>query len=199
MKNHSKTHNLAILASGSGSNAANFMAYYRDHPCIGVSLVVSNNASAYVLERAREAGIRTAVLPGPMWKDSRAVLSLFDRHRVTAIVLAGYMRLLPPYFIRKYPNRIFNIHPALLPDFGGKGMYGMHVHRAVINAGVTRSGITIHLVNERYDEGPILFQATLEVQPEDTPETLATKVQKLEHKHYPKTVENHLLKNPTPL
>lgn len=198
MKKPTKTHKLAILASGSGSNAANFMAYFRDHPRISVSLVVSNNASAYVLKRACEAGIPTAVLPGPAWEEPRPVLSLFDSYGITAVVLAGYMRLLPPYFIKKYPDRIFNIHPARLPGFGGKGMYGMHVHRAVIAAGEKQSGITIHLVNERYDEGPILFQATVEVEPGDTPETLAAKVQKLEHNHYPKTVENHLLKNHTP-
>ncbi len=195
MEHPDKKVHLAVLASGSGSNAVRFMSYFRDHPHIKVALVVSNNASAPVLHRARKAGVPTKVMPGPAWDDSVAVGTLFDHYRIDAIVLAGYMRLLPYFMIQKYPHRIFNIHPALLPDFGGKGMYGLHVHRAVINSGARKSGITIHLVNEKYDDGPILFQDTVDVLPGDTPEELAARVQHLEHYHYPRVVERYVLQD----
>ncbi len=183
---------LAIMASGNGSNAARFMEYFSSHPVIEVQLVISNNASAGVLDRAADHGVATRILPAKAWEDKEKVLSLFEEHAIDAIVLAGYMRLIPEWLIRKYPDRIFNIHPALLPDFGGKGMYGIHVHRAVIQSGVKRSGITIHLVNERYDEGQILFQKSIPVRRDDTPESLAERVQRLEHVYYPLVVEKHL-------
>lgn len=193
MKKSDKSFNLAILASGNGSNAASFIRYFRDHPLISVGLIISNNSSAYVLERASEAGLPAEVIPGPDWKDEARVKALFRRYHIDAIVLAGYMRLIPPYLIRMFPGRIFNIHPALLPDFGGKGMYGMHVHRAVLESGAEKSGITIHLVNEEYDKGRILFQKEVHISPSDTPESLAAKVQQLEHFHYPRVVEAVLL------
>ncbi len=192
MKKPIKKHRIAILASGSGSNAAKFISYFRNHPSISVVLVVSNNASAFVLQRAANAGVPQAVLPRKAWEEKREVLALFDSHQVNAIVLAGYMRLLPPWMTDRYSGRIFNIHPALLPDFGGKGMYGMHVHRAVIESGARRSGITVHLVNERYDEGPVLFQKQVDVLPGDTPETLSERIRQLEHEHYPRVVEEYL-------
>ncbi len=198
MKDPGTSYRLAVLASGSGSNAARFMSYFRGHPRIRVALVVSNNASAPVLQRAREAGVPAKVMPGPAWDDSRTAESVFNQYGIDAIVLAGYMRLLPSFMIRKYPGRIFNIHPALLPRFGGKGMYGMHVHRAVIDSGARKSGITIHLVNEKYDEGPILFQATVDVLPDDTPVDLAVRVRQLEHDHYPRVVEGYLLQGRVP-
>ncbi len=192
MKNPGQKYRLAILASGGGSNAANFMDYFYDHPKIMVSLVVSNNASAGVLEKASAYGVDSRVLAAPAWEDKHAVLALFDSYGIDAIVLAGYMRLIPGWLIHKYPNKIFNIHPALLPGFGGKGMYGIFVHRAVIQSGAKRTGITIHLVNERYDEGPILFQESIPVYPDDTPERLARRVQRLEHKYYPIVVEEEV-------
>jgi len=192
MKNPGQKLRLAILASGSGSNAARFMDYFQDHPDIAVALVVSNNASAGVLDKAAVYGVESRVLPAAAWEDKQAVLALFDDFGIDAIVLAGYMRLIPGWLIQKYPDRIFNIHPALLPDFGGKGMYGIYVHRAVIQSGAKRTGITIHLVNERYDEGRILFQESIPVYPEDTPERLAKRVQRLEHKYYPTVVEEEV-------
>ena len=198
MRRSTQRERLAILASGGGTNAARFMAYFREHDQVSVAWVVSNNASAPVLARAARAGVPSGILPGPAWDDEPAVLKLFEEHRITAIVLAGYMRLLPPYLIRQYPGRIVNIHPALLPRFGGKGMYGMHVHRAVIASGAGRSGITIHLVNERYDEGPVIFQKPIEVRPGDSPESLAARIQALEHQYYPPVVESYLLGKPLP-
>ena len=197
MKKTEKYLNLAILASGNGSNAARFIDYFRDHPAIHVGLIVSNNASAYVLERAKEAGVPTEVIPGPDWEKEEGVKAVFHRYQIDAVVLAGYMRLIPPFLIRMFSNRIFNIHPALLPDFGGKGMYGKHVHRAVLESGAAKSGITIHLVNEEYDKGRILFQEEVPISPSDTPESLSAKVQQLEHFHYPRVVEAELLQAAT--
>ncbi len=193
MKKTEKFLNLAILASGNGSNAARFIRHFHDHPVIRVGLIVSNNASAYVLERAGNAGLPAEVIPGPDWENEEKVKAVFHRYQIDAVVLAGYMRLIPPFLIRMFPNRIFNIHPALLPDFGGKGMYGKHVHRAVLESGAEKSGITIHLVNEEYDKGRILFQEEVAISPTDTPESLAAKVQQLEHYHYPRVVEAELL------
>ncbi len=194
MKKTEISFKLAILASGNGSNAACFIHYFQDHPEIRVGLIISNNASAYVLDRARKAGLPAEVVPGPDWKNEEKIKALFQRYNINAVVLAGYMRLLPPYLIRMFPARIFNIHPALLPDFGGKGMYGMHVHRAVLKSGAKRSGITIHLVNEEYDKGRILFQEDVRIAPAETPESLAAKIQQLEHYYYPRVVEAELLK-----
>lgn len=189
-------HQIAVLASGFGSNAAKLMDYFQNHPQIRVALVVSNNASARVLTKAGERRIPVEVLPGPAWENREKLLKVFENYQVETIVLAGYMRLLPPYFVKAYRNRIINIHPALLPAFGGKGMYGMHVHRAVIESGAQKSGITIHLVNEQYDEGEILFSKSLDVLPEDTPESLAKKVLELEHRYYAPVVENYILHGP---
>ncbi len=192
MKVLSQIH-LAILASGSGTNAANLARHFRHHPQIAVSLIVSDNRDAYVLQRAKDAGIPGAVIPPAEWKKQEKVLALFRRHRINAIVLAGYLKLIPAYLIEMFPERILNIHPALLPAFGGRGMYGMRVHQAVVDAGVEKTGITIHLVNEKYDEGRILFQKALDVNPGETAESLSSKVQALEHRYYPTVVENYLL------
>ncbi|MGM0574034.1 MAG: phosphoribosylglycinamide formyltransferase, partial [Bacteroidota bacterium] len=186
---------LAVMASGSGSNAASFFSYFEQHPSIGVALVVTNNPDAYVVERARAAGIPVEVISGKMWKEPEKVTAIFDAYAINAIVLAGYMKLIPSFLVRRYPDRIFNIHPALLPDFGGKGMYGRHVHQAVLDAGAQKTGITIHLVNEQYDEGPVLFQKAIPVLPDDTPESLASRIQEMEHYHYPRVIEQALLEN----
>ncbi len=184
------------MASGSGSNAENFIHYFREHSRIRVVLIISGNAGAYVLERAKRAGIPGVVLNPGAARDRGEAERIFDQYRIDAVVLAGYMKLIPPWLINRYPGKIFNIHPALLPKFGGKGMYGMHVHRAVIAAGEKKSGISIHLVNEAYDEGRLLFQASLDVLPQDTPQSLAEKIKKLEHAHYPEVVEKQLLNPP---
>ncbi len=184
---------LAVLASGSGTNAAKLIEYFSGHPVIELSLIVSNNPEAYVLQRAKKAGIPYVVITEREWDKKEAVTKLFSEHNIHAVVLAGYLLLIPGWFIRLYPNKILNIHPALLPGFGGRGMYGMHVHRAVIASEVKKSGISIHIVNENYDEGELVFQAELPVRQDDTAESLARRIQELEHTHYPAVVERYFL------
>ncbi len=192
MTNKQKIH-LAVLASGSGTNAENLFECFRRHSEINVSLVVSNNPEAYVLKRAKKAGIPYEVITKREWANRDAVVDVFRAYNISAIVLAGYLLLIPAWFVRMYSNKILNIHPALLPHFGGKGMYGMHVHRAVIASGAEKSGISIHVVNEKYDEGEIIFQADMPLHPGDTAESLAKRVQELEHKYYPAVVERYFL------
>lgn len=183
------------MASGRGSNAGRIISYFRDHHLIRIALVVSNNASAPVLEKAEREGVPVAVLPGSAWDDRGKAMGVFEGNCIDAVVLAGYMKLIPSYFVQRYHQKILNIHPALLPEFGGKGMYGMNVHRKVIESGAKYSGITIHLVNEEYDSGPVLFQARTMVRPEDTPESLAERIRALEHEHYPRVIEDYLCRN----
>jgi phosphoribosylglycinamide formyltransferase-1 len=184
-----KTTNIAIFASGSGTNAENMIRYFGNHQHVKISLIVSNNPGAYVLERARRHNIPSELMDKAFRNSRERVMALLDDHSIEFIVLAGYMLLLPSWLVQRFPGRIVNIHPALLPAYGGKGMYGDHVHRAVIAAGETRSGITIHYVNERYDEGDIIFQAQCPVMKDDTPESLAARVHELEYEHYPRVVE----------
>ncbi len=182
---------LAVFASGSGSNAENLIRYFRDHPDIEVVLVVSNRPDAYVLKRAERQNVPSVVITQTEWHNEDAIKNIFFNNRIDGVVLAGYLLLIPAYFIRMYPDKILNIHPALLPDFGGKGMYGMHVHRAVIDSGAEKSGITIHLVDEAYDRGKSIFQESLTVHPGETPENLAKRIQQLEHRYYPVVTERH--------
>lgn len=183
-----------MLASGSGTNVQNFIRYFEDHPMIEIALVISENPHAFVLQRAEAAGIPTLVIPRTEWAPGEVLLKALADYSVDFIVLAGFLRLIPQNIIKTYPRRIVNIHPALLPRYGGKGMYGMRVHQAVIDASEAVSGITIHLVNEHYDEGAILFQAEVEIKAGETPDSLAQKVHKLEYAHYPVQVEEYLLK-----
>lgn len=182
---------IAILASGSGTNAQRLMEHFKDHPLAEVALVASDQPEAYVLQRAWDMGVMSYRFNGTQLKDGTLLREL-QAQRIGLIVLAGFMRLIPAEMVAAYPQRIINIHPALLPKYGGKGMYGMHVHRAVIAAGERESGITIHYVNERYDEGEHLLQARCPVLPDDTPERLAERIHGLEHEHYPKVVERVL-------
>ncbi len=182
---------LAMFASGSGTNVANFIGYFTNHPLIQITLIVSNNPGAYVLQRALKAGIPSAVIPRKQWVDEALVMRLLAEHKIDAIVLAGFLLLVPAYVVRCFEGRIINIHPALLPNFGGKGMYGMHVHAAVVSSGHRESGITIHLVNEAYDSGDILFQAKVGLDPDETPDSLATKIHALEYEHFPGVVESY--------
>lgn len=182
---------IAILASGSGTNAQRLMEHFKDHPLAEVALVASDQPDAYVLQRAWDMGVMSYRFNGAQLKDG-TLLNELQGQRIGLIVLAGFMRLIPAAIVAAYPQRILNIHPALLPKYGGKGMYGMHVHRAVIAAGERESGITIHYVNERYDEGEHLFQATCPVLPDDSPESLAERIHTLEHEHYPQVVERVL-------
>jgi phosphoribosylglycinamide formyltransferase 1 len=180
---------IAILASGSGTNAEQIMLHFQKHDSIEVALVLSNKQDAFVLERAKKFGVTSKVFNRQQFKEIDQVLNWLNENRISHIVLAGFMWLMPENIIRAYLNKIVNIHPALLPRFGGKGMYGHHVHEAVKAAGEKKTGITIHLVNEKYDEGRILFQASTSLDSTDTPDSIANKVHALEHKHYPEQIE----------
>ncbi|QSE97805.1 phosphoribosylglycinamide formyltransferase [Fulvivirga lutea] len=186
---------LAIFASGSGSNAQNIAEYFSESNDIEVSLILSNNSKAYVLERAHKLDIPTAIFSRDSFYKSEEILKVLANNKIDFIILAGFMWLVPRYLVEAYPNKILNIHPALLPNFGGKGMYGDHVHKAVKAAGETESGITIHYVNEKYDEGNIIFQAKCQLTSSDTPETIAEKVHALEYEHYPKVIETVIQKS----
>jgi phosphoribosylglycinamide formyltransferase 1 len=186
---------MALLASGDGTNVSNFIRYFKDHPVIEVALVVSNNLDALVLSKAAKEGVAHLVIRNDQWKDKDLVMGIFTESKIDFIVLAGFLLLVPGFLIEHYQNKIVNIHPALLPGFGGKGMYGMRVHQAVIDAGEEKSGITIHQVNERYDEGETICQFSLDVKHDDTPESLARKIHQLEYKHYPKVVEKLILES----
>lgn len=179
---------IAILASGSGTNAQRLMEHFAGSSIAKVVLIGSDQPTAGVLQRAWDMGVPSYLFNGAQLKDGTLLREL-QGQRIDLVVLAGFMRLIPAGMVQAFPQRIVNIHPALLPKYGGKGMYGEHVHRAVIAAGETESGITIHYVNERYDEGEHLFQTTCPVMPEDTAETLAQRIHALEHAHYPRIVE----------
>ncbi len=180
---------IAIFASGRGSNAAKIMAHFSDDPHGVVALVCSNRADAGVLETAQENGIETYILDRARFNDGHSVVQQLKNANIDLVVLAGFLWKIPADMIEAFPNRIVNIHPSLLPKFGGHGMYGMNVHKAVIEAGESHSGITIHLVDDLYDHGARLFQARVKVEPNDTAEQLASRVLELEHRYYPKVIE----------
>ncbi len=185
----SKKVRIAVFASGSGSNAERFFEYFKHSTLAEIALVCSNRPDAFVLERAKRYNITTYTFTNRQLQESQAVLHKLQDENIDFIVLAGFLRLVPAYIIDAYPNRIVNIHPALLPKWGGKGMWGEHVHQAVVDAGELESGISIHYVNNHYDEGDIIFQTTCPLLPQDNPEAVAAKVLKLEHEHYPKVVD----------
>lgn len=182
--------NIAILASGSGSNAENIILYFKDHPTIRIDSVWSNKIDAFVLERAERLHIEAHVFGKYEMIQTDGLLEEFRNRRIDLIVLAGFLLLLPQKFVREF--KVVNIHPALLPFYGGKGMYGSHVHEAVIANNESESGITIHLVDEVYDHGKILFQARCRIDPLETPDSLAAKIHELEMKHFPQTIETLL-------
>ncbi len=184
---------IAIFASGSGTNAERLVNYFKDHDRIEIGQILSNKADAFVLQRAKRLGVPQLVFGKQELYRSEELLHMLHQQQIDAIVLAGFLWLIPKSLIDLYPNKIINIHPALLPAFGGKGMYGIRVHEAVINNGEWRSGITIHLVNEAYDDGAVLAQAECLVNSVDTPETLAQKIHELEYQHFPVVIENYLL------
>lgn len=186
-----KPYRLAIFASGSGSNAERLATYFASHDTVEVVLFVTNVPDAGVIARGHRLGIPTVVINRSFYRSPRCV-DLLESWGVNRVILGGFLWLIPPAFLKAYPGGIVNIHPSLLPKFGGKGMWGHHVHEAVVAAGERQSGITIHLVNEEYDKGEILFQATCEVTPTDTPTEVAAKVQALEHEYFPKVVESWL-------
>ncbi len=186
--------NIAVFASGSGSNAENIIRHFNGGNTAAVKLVVCNKENARVLERAANLGIPSVVMPREelTCENPQKLLALLNGKDIDLIVLAGYLLKIPEALTTRFKERIINIHPALLPKFGGKGMYGMNVHRAVIEAGEAESGITIHLVDAVYDNGKILFQATCPVLPTDTPESLAAKIHALEKEHFPAVVEKYI-------
>lgn len=181
--------NIAILASGAGSNAQKILEHFSNRMDITVRLIVSNKQEAGVLNIAKAASIDTFVVTRDSFYSSTDLLVELNKRNIDFIVLAGFLWLIPPYLIQHYPDRIINIHPALLPKYGGKGMYGHFVHEAVHLAKDTHSGITIHFVNEKYDEGSIVFQERCEILPSDQPEDIAKKVQVLEHSYYPTVID----------
>ncbi len=186
--------NIAIFASGSGSNAEQIIRHFERSPLARVAVVLANRPDAYVLERAERLDVPAEVFDRDDFYVNGRVDALLQKYAVDYIVLAGFLWLVPAGLVRDYPGRIVNIHPALLPKYGGKGMYGDRVHRAVIEAGERESGITIHRVNEVYDSGDILLQEKVEVAPDDTPDTLAAKIHTLEHKFFPLVVEREISK-----
>lgn len=183
---------MAIFASGSGTNAERIISYFQKHEFFKVTIVLSNKSDAYVLERAGRLEVETHVFSRESFYNSSEIPDLLAELNIDLVVLAGFLWLIPSNLIRSFPDRIINIHPALLPKYGGKGMYGKHVHEAVIGNGEKESGISIHFVNEVYDEGKIIFQGKCEVKSGDSPETLAQRIHELEYEHFPKVIEDLL-------
>jgi phosphoribosylglycinamide formyltransferase 1 len=180
---------IAIFASGAGSNAAKIIEYFKDHQKTGVTLVACNNPSAGVLQIAARENIPTLIIEKEQFFRGDGYVPFLKNKQIDFIVLAGFLWKIPSTILAAYPNSIINIHPALLPKYGGKGMYGLNVHSAVLNAGDKVSGITVHYVDEQYDNGDIIFQDKCEVLPSDTPESLAEKIHRLEHQHFPRVID----------
>ena len=185
---------IAIFASGSGSNAENIIQYFAQKPQFCVKSVFCNVPDAYVLERAKKYRIPSFVFNREEFRNPDKVFRQLQEQEIDFIVLAGFLWLMPSFITAAWPNKIVNIHPALLPAYGGKGMYGHHVHEAVIAAGEKESGITIHYVNDHYDQGAIIFQATCPVLPTDTPDDLAARVHELEYRYFPQIIAETILK-----
>ena len=185
---------IAIFASGSGSNAQKIIEHFDNNPDVEVSLVLSNNPKAYVLERASDMGVPSYVFDRDLFYEGQEVHDILRDIGIDLIVLAGFLWLVPENLLQTWAGRIINIHPALLPKYGGKGMYGDKVHKAVIEAKEKETGITIHYVNERYDEGEIIFQEKFSILENDTAESIAERIHVLDHKHFPLVIENLLEK-----
>ena len=181
--------NIAIFVSGSGTNCENLIRYFKDSERINCALVVSNKADAYALVRAKNLGAATAVTPKPELNDPQVMMPLLQAHHIDFIVLAGFLPLIPNFLVDAYPHRIINIHPALLPKYGGKGMWGRHVHEAVKEAGETETGMTVHYVTPICDSGEIIAQYRVALSPDDTVDDIAEKEHLLEMEHYPHIVE----------
>jgi phosphoribosylglycinamide formyltransferase 1 len=184
---------VAIFASGSGSNAEQILQYFSNQPEVEISLILTNNHQAGVIERARRYNVPTVVFTKKNFQDPEGITLILKNQQIDWLVLAGFLLLVPKHLVDVFPEKIINIHPALLPKYGGKGMWGHHVHEAVVANGETETGITIHYVNEKYDEGKVIFQATCQVMPTDTPELVAQKIHELEHAYFPKILEKEIL------
>ncbi len=186
---------IAVFASGAGTNAENLIRYFRNSKVAGVEVVFTNKPDAGVIQRARKLEVPCIIFNRNQFYESDEIINLLKEKKIDWIVLAGFLWKIPPALIAAFPGRIVNIHPALLPEFGGKGMYGSHVHEAVIRSGAGESGISIHLVDENYDRGKIIFQAKIKVEKDDSPESLAQKIHGLEYKHFPVVVETMIAEN----
>jgi phosphoribosylglycinamide formyltransferase 1 len=183
---------IAIFASGKGTNAQSIIEYFKNHPSIKVSMVVTNNPEAGVIKIAHSHKIISAIVSKTFFNDEEKMLRLLHSQNIELVVLAGFLQLVPAFLLQRFPNRIINIHPALLPAHGGKGMYGLKVHEAVLADKKTETGFTIHYVNENYDEGEVILQKKVTIAPTDSAELLASKVQAMEHEWYPKIIEQLL-------
>lgn len=188
---------IAIFASGSGSNAQRIIEYFEGRKETEISLILSNSENAYVLERASALEVPAYVFNRKMFYESNQVCDILKEIGIDFIVLAGFLWLIPDNILKGWPNRIVNIHPALLPKFGGKGMYGDKVHKAVIEAGEKETGITIHYVNEKYDDGAVIFQESFNISADDTPDSIAEKIHVLEHEHFPVVIDDLLKRVPS--
>ncbi|MEI6695629.1 MAG: phosphoribosylglycinamide formyltransferase [Bacteroidota bacterium] len=185
---------IALLASGSGSNVQRIVEYFSSNKDINFPLIIGNKKDAFVRKRANKLAIPFLYLNKEEITQTDALLKVLKKNKIDWVVLAGFLLLIPTDVINAYKDRIINIHPALLPNYGGKSMYGMRVHEAVISNNENESGITIHYVNEKYDEGNIIFQAKCAIDQDDTPETLAAKIHILEHEYFPKVIESLIYK-----
>lgn len=185
---------IAIFVSGSGSNAENIVQYFQETQTAEVALIVCNNPTAFALQRASRLQIPVLLIDKHTFQHKQTLLEMLTSQKIDWIVLAGFLWLIPTYLLDAYPQRVINLHPALLPLYGGKGMYGMHVHEAVKANRDTQTGITIHYANEHYDEGQIILQASCDLSDADTPESIAQKVHELEYAHFPKAIEAEILK-----
>ena len=182
--------NIAIFVSGSGTNCENIIRYFKDHQDIKISLVLSNRTDAYALVRAQRLGVPTATVTKAEFNDEQKMITLLKSYHIDFIVLAGFLLMVPSFLIQQYNKRMINIHPALLPKHGGKGMYGHHVHEAVKAAGDTETGMTVHWVSDVCDGGEIIAQFSTPLSPDDTPDDIAHKEHLLEMEHFPKVIEN---------
>jgi phosphoribosylglycinamide formyltransferase-1 len=189
--------NIAIFASGSGTNAENIIKYFSTRKSAKVSLVLSNKRDALVLERAAKLNVPSKFFDRSEFYGSDTVTRYLRSYNIDFVVLAGFLWLVPDNLLKMYPQRMINIHPALLPAYGGKNMYGEKVHTAIISNGEKKSGITIHYVNSQYDEGDIIFQAACDIVPGETADSLAKKVHELEYMHYPRVIEELVSKLPS--
>ena len=181
---------LALFASGNGTNVQQIAEYFADNDKVKVELIIANKKDAYVRQRAKNLGIDELYYGRDSFYNTNIVLEELEKRGIDFIILAGFLWLIPKNLLTSYNNKIINIHPALLPQYGGKGMYGHNVHKAVIANKEKESGITIHYVNEHYDQGQIIFQAKCDISPNDTADDLAAKIHELEKEHFPKVIES---------
>ena len=189
----SKPTRIAIFGSGNGTNAQRISEYFAENPEVEVNTIITNKKDAYIVQRAKNLGIDCTYFSRHDFFETDNVLNYLKERNIDYVILAGFLWLVPQNLLSAFPKRIINIHPALLPKYGGKGMYGEHVHEAVIANHETQSGITIHFGDEHYDRGTTIFQATCDITPDDTPDSLAQKIHKLEHEHFPVVIEKVVL------